>query len=624
MDLYQRSVLKSYLASVDVESVKSAYERYRGHFLHPEKQKNIRLSKEEQYQEGFLRELFVDVLGYTINPTIGYNLVTEQQNITDQKKADAAILVDGIIRGVVELKGTNTIDLQRVQDQAFRYYNNHPDAIYIITSNFEKLRFYIQKTNEYEEFNLFTLNLEDFTYLYLCISYDSISRGLPLKIKNESVIKEQDITKSLYKDYSRFKQDLFHDLCAQNRSMDKLVLFKASQKLIDRFLFVFFCEDNNGLLPANSIAEIIKHWNKLREMDEYRPLYDIFKKYFEYINVGRPSSSDRQEIFAYNGGLFSEDTLLDSIHISDTVLYTHAQKLSGYDFISEVDVNILGHIFEHSLNELEELQAQLEGQTIDKTKTKRKKDGVFYTPRYITEYIVENTIGKLCSDKIESLSLVEAEFVLASSPTKRKTLHEKLQHYKTFLLSLTICDPACGSGAFLNQAFLFLQKQHQYIADLESKLFDTPLALTDVSADILEHNLYGVDINEESVEIARLSLWLRSARRGRKLNNLSSNIKCGNSLIDVPELAGDKAFKWEEEFPQVFNKGGFDVIIGNPPYGAKLSKLHQKFLNEKYISGASETTIAFIKLSYDYLINKTGVLSFIIPKSLFMLQIMVP
>ncbi len=93
------------------------------------------------------------------------------------------------------------------------------------------------------------------------------------------------------------------------------------------------------------------------------------------------------------------------------------------------------------------------------------------------------------------------------------------------------------------------------------------------------------------------------------MNNLSSNIKCGNSLIDDPEVAGDKAFKWEEEFPQVFNKGGFDVIIGNPPYGAKLSKLHQKFLNEKYISGASETTIAFIKLSYDYLINKTGVLS---------------
>ncbi|MBK8549494.1 MAG: N-6 DNA methylase [Saprospiraceae bacterium] len=103
------------------------------------------------------------------------------------------------------------------------------------------------------------------------------------------------------------------------------------------------------------------------------------------------------------------------------------------------------------------------------------------------------------------------EYIKCRTPTKRKTLHEKLQSYKTFLLSLTICDPACGSGAFLNQAFLFLQKQHQYIADLESKLFDTPIALTDVSADILEHNLYGVDINEESVEIARLSLWLRSA-----------------------------------------------------------------------------------------------------------------
>ncbi|MBK8855110.1 MAG: N-6 DNA methylase [Saprospiraceae bacterium] len=402
--------------------------------------------------------------------------------------------------------------------------------------------------------------------------------------------------------------------------MDKLVLFKTSQKLIDRFLFVFFCEDNNGLLPANSIAEIIKHWNKLREMDEYRPLYDIFKKYFEYINVGRPASSDRQEIFAYNGGLFSEDPLLDVIHISDTVLYTHAQKLSGYDFISEVDVNILGHIFEHSLNELEELQAQLEGQTIDKTKTKRKKDGVFYTPRYITEYIVENTIGKLCNDKKESLNLVEDEFVLASSPTKRKTLHEKLQNYKTFLLSLTICDPACGSGAFLNQAFLYLQKQHQYIADLESKLFDTPLALTDVSADILEHNLFGVDINEESVEIARLSLWLRSARRGRKLNNLSSNIKCGNSLIDDHEVAGDKAFKWEEEFPHVFAKGGFDVVIGNPPYVKARDNENikeRRYIEKNYFSAYKmwDLYIPFIEKGINIL-KGNGSISMIIPDTI--------
>ncbi|MBN2890881.1 MAG: Eco57I restriction-modification methylase domain-containing protein, partial [Bacteroidales bacterium] len=87
-----------------------------------------------------------------------------------------------------------------------------------------------------------------------------------------------------------------------------------------------------------------------------------------------------------------------------------------------------------------------------------------------------------------------------------------------------------------------------------------------VENSILENNLYGVDINEESVEIAKLSLWLRTAQKGRKLTTLNNNIKCGNSLIDDPEFAGEKAFNWQTEFPEIFAKGGFDVVIGNPPY----------------------------------------------------------
>ncbi len=615
MGLFQKSVLKSYLSVLEGSIVAAAYEEYKNFFYNPITQQNIRNAKEEQFQEGFLRELFVKIMGYTINPEPGYNLTTEQKNISDSKKADGAIIINDKVTGIIELKGTNTVDLGKVQQQAFYYLSAHPEAVYVITSNFEKLRFYIQKSNEYEEFNLFMLTQEEFKLLYLCISYQSISNGLPLKIKQESVVKEENITKQLYKDYSNFKQDLFSSLCDWNTGLDKLTLFKASQKLIDRFLFVFFCEDNNGLLPANSISEIIKHWNKLREMDEYRPLYDIFKKYFEYINSGRAAAGDKQEIFAYNGGLFSTDTLLDQLIIEDNVLYTHTQKLSTYDFISEVDVNILGHIFEHSLNEIEEIQAELEGNPVDKSKTKRKKDGVFYTPKYITEYIVENTVGKLCMDKKIELGIDEDEFIKAKKPNERKPLLEKLNQYKQYVLSLTICDPACGSGAFLNQAYVYLQKEHQYISDLESKLFDAPITITDVSADILENNLFGVDINEESVEIARLALWLRSAKKGRKLNNLSKNIKCGNSLIDDPKVAGDKAFKWEEEFPQVFANGGFDVVIGNPPYGAKIEKTEISFISKKYdysLTGEVDTYIVFYFAS-SLLLKYGGILGFITP-----------
>ena len=136
---------------------------------------------------------------------------------------------------------------------------------------------------------------------------------------------------------------------------------------------------------------------------------------------------------------------------------------------------------------------------------------------------------------------------------------EKLETYRKWLLQLTICDPACGSGAFLNQTLDFLIEEHQYIDELQAKLFGDDLVMSDMENSILENNLFGVDINEESVEIAKLSLWLRTAQPNRKLNDLNGNIKCGNSLIDDVEVAGDKAFSWKNEFPKVFENGGFNV-----------------------------------------------------------------
>jgi len=238
-------------------------------------------------------------------------------------------------------------------------------------------------------------------------------------------------------------------------------------------------------------------------------------------------------------------------------------KLSEYDFNTEVDVNILGHIFEHSLSEIEEITTELSagpGEHVPLAVSKRKKDGVYYTPKYITQYIVENTIGTLCNEKRKELEIEEIEFDGSYKKkdgkllAKGKKLYQKLDGYKSWLLSLKIVDPACGSGAFLNQALNFLIREHKNIDDIIAELTNTALRLFDTEKSILENNLYGVDINEESVEIAKLSLWLRTAQKGRKLSVLSNNIKCGNSLIDDPAVAGDKAFNWNVEFPQIFNK----------------------------------------------------------------------
>ncbi len=578
MPLFQNSVISIYLKGQDKTLIASRWHDYKSHFLNATIQENIRNSKEEQYQGEFLIDLFVTILGYTKNPQPNFNLTTEYKNVKDSKKADGAILINDKVRAVIELKGTNTTDLGKIETQAFGYKNNQPDCVYIITSNFEKLRFYIDNAIEHVEFNLFTLTETEFELLHLCLAHENLSKGIAKILKDESVSQEDIITKSLYRDYSQFKRELYHNLVALNNDFEPVELYEKSQKLLDRFLFIFFAEDRN-LLPTNLIFRINKEWQQLRDMRIDVSLYDRYKIYFNDLNLGAkvtlPAFSETasvtkevHQIFAYNGGLFKEDAVLNTVKIDDSVLFKYTEKLSHYDFASEVDVNILGHIFENSLNELDEIKAQLEGQEVDKTKTKRKKDGVFYTPKYITKYIVDYTIGKLCTDKKAELQLVEEDYHNDKKRTKttKQPLLEKLTNYRNWLLQITICDPACGSGAFLNQSLDFLITEHRFIDELQAKLFGDAIVLSDVEKSILENNLFGVDLNEESVEIAKLSLWLRTAQTSRKLNDLNDNIKCGNSLIDDEAIAGDKAFNWKEEFPQVFANGGFDVIIGNPPY----------------------------------------------------------
>ncbi|MBO3099042.1 Eco57I restriction-modification methylase domain-containing protein [Gelidibacter pelagius] len=579
MALFQASVLKSHLALLDDAIVDKAYKKYQNYFWNPTIQENIKSAKEEQYQATFLNELFVTVLGYTLFPNPNYNLTTEFKNEKNNRKADGAILKEGVAIGVIELKGTNTKDLESIRRQAFDYKANHKDCVYVITSNFEKLRFYVNDATEFEEFDLFTLTPERFKLLFLCLEIKNILSQTPLKIKEASVRVEEEITKAFYKDYSIFKRELYRDLVKRNAKTVKaklsetnllenhdyivrleknvkLTLFQKSQKLIDRFLFIFFAEDRM-LLPYNSTLQILNKWKDDWDFGDERPLYDLFKQYFHFLDTGRKGTQSRAEIYAYNGGLFKPDAILDALEIDNDLLYKYTSLLSNYDFESQIDVNILGHIFENSLNEIESVNAEIEGAEFDKQTSKRKKDGVFYTPKYITKYIVENTVGKLCEEKKIELDFHEEEY-FKGRKNRNKTTVEKLvkilDDYREWLLQLTICDPACGSGAFLNQALDFLIKEHAYIDELKTKLLGGGLQFPDIENTILENNIYGVDLNEESVEIAKLSLWLRTAQPRRKLNDLSSNVKCGNSLIDDKKVAGSKAFKWEEEFPQVFRK----------------------------------------------------------------------
>jgi type I restriction-modification system DNA methylase subunit len=305
------------------------------------------------------------------------------------------------------------------------------------------------------------------------------------------------------------------------------------------------------------------------------------------------------------------------------VLDVSPLSLSAYDFNSDIDVNILGHIFENSLNDIEELKARIEDADFDAKQSKRKKDGVFYTPEYITKYIVDNTLGSLCQVKKEELGLDEVDILVPKNPKKlnkgESKQKEALEAYREYLLGLKILDPACGSGAFLNQALNYLLDEHAFIDEsIKTLMGGSVLGLYDVKKGILENNLYGVDINAEAVEIAKLSLWLRTVESGRKLNKLADKIKVGNSLIDDKSVADD-AFVWEEEFAEVFEQGGFDVVIGNPPYirvqGLKANYNDETTYYEKVYQSATgkyDIYALFMEKSFK-LLNKNGKLSFILP-----------
>lgn len=251
--------------------------------------------------------------------------------------------------------------------------------------------------------------------------------------------------------------------------------------------------------------------------------------------------------------------MLNALNVGDQICKKFVE-LTNYDFDDKLSVSVLGHIFEQSITDLENLRIEFMGtdmeseQLVDAGKGRRKKDGIFYTPEYIVDYIVQNSVMKYLNEK-------EDECLKKHQKKKNGDLLA-YQEYQQILQTIKVLDPACGSGAFLVRVFDVLFEENKRVGGIIGSLFDE----TETYKNILTNNIYGVDLNAESVEITKLSLWLKSAQKGKKLNNLDNNIKCGNSLIDDPFVAGEKAFDWNVEFREIMKSGGFDVVVGNPPY----------------------------------------------------------
>lgn len=340
-----------------------------------------------------------------------------------------------------------------------------------------------------------------------------------------------------------------------------------------------------------------------------RPIWEKYKAVFRWVDVG----NDDPPIPGYNGGLFQLDPLLDEQLTVTDLLCTQINRLTRFDFDTEVSVDILGHIFEQSVTDLEELQAETAGQKFDQKKGKRKTQGVFYTPAYITQYIVEVALGGYLNRREKEMRDL---FQLNQGEPARDTEIKFWEAYRDRILQKTrVIDPACGSGAFLIAAFDYLMQQYERVHQNLIALGNTPSqgSLLEFDRAILSNNLYGVDLLSESVEITKLSLWLKTAESGKSLTYLDDNIKVGNSIVADPQVA-EKAFNWEAEFPQIFAEGGFDVAIGNPPYvRQELLSPFKPYLKANYESfdGVADLYTYFYEKGLK-LLKSGGILSYIV------------
>ncbi len=606
-------------------------------------------SKEEQLQSDFLQRFFGDILEYDYSKGLHqWHLNEEQKTLIDASKMDGALGFFSIdaagniisdIRVVIELKIAHA-DLDSPQyrkndrrtpvQQAFDYANAVGGMCrWVIVSDFVEIRLYFQNDrSRYESFDIRKLHfLDQFRRCWLLLSKKHLiaekGESFSDKLYYERQEIEATILKKFYNDYKQIRLDLFHHLKKENPDFDELILLSKAQKLLDRVLFVCFCEDV-GIMPPYVLRDVINlsKGDRLNRSDS--KLYPRLRALFDAVNKGFPE----ENINKFNGGLFADDDILDNLIIKDSVI-KQISSLKQYDFASDLNVNILGHIFEQSVSDIEELKAEIAGHPFDKKNGKRKKDGIYYTPEYITRYIVEQAVGGWLENQKAALGLnslpelSEEDYQSIKIAQKRLKTNEKVQmhiqvyeSYREKLKNIKVLDPACGSGAFLNQAFEFLYKEGQKVNQIFAKLKAGQHEVSDLDKDILINNIFGVDLNIESVEITKLSLWLKTANQSKELTTLDNNIKSGNSLIDDPAVAGEKAFDWHKEFPEIMANGGFDVVVGNPPYvqSHSISDTYKLFYNENYETSEYQmnTFSLFIERSIRLLCER-GVYSLIVP-----------
>lgn len=587
---------------------------------------------ESQSEQAFNNDIFIKVLDHVSFPKESYTIDPKARTETSGQKPDAALGYfspdEKHVHAVCEIKDVNTSldkpqqregNLTPVQ-QAFKYKPQYTRCDFVLVTNFYEMRLYRDNQLDYEVFTLGDLvNPENNYYQFRKFYYLLCRQNFIAKTGQSNTerilsairIEEEEISKKFYTEYRQLRRELISNIQKNNPDKSANLAIEKAQKIIDRIVFVSFCEDL-GLLPDNKLMEVVQWAEKNSPFES--GIWDTLVKFFAAVDHG----SEKLGIpDGYNGELFKEDKELDELKIDDAITKKFVD-LGRFSFSDDLTVNILGHIFEQSISDLESLKAAVEQVEQKKKDSRRKKEGIYYTPEYIVSYIVNNTVGRYLEEQEATIKQKHGlkEDILDKTYKKRALM--VYQEYQQALQKIKVLDPACGSGAFLVKVFDFLFTENQRVAYILRDLRGQAAFLDQESfiKEILNNNIYGVDLNPESVEITKLSLWLKTAQKGKKLTSLKENIKCGNSLIDDPKIAGSRAFNWNEKFKDIMERGGFDVVVGNPPWGANIDQ-ESEWIGRRYPLSTQKTKDTY-KIFIDkgiQLIKEKGFFGYVIPNS---------
>ncbi|MDO9627411.1 MAG: TaqI-like C-terminal specificity domain-containing protein [Methanobacteriaceae archaeon] len=657
-DLFNQNLMKKLARDKDLQLNVTKHDLIKEHLS---KLENSDFKSETSNYLYFYETILKEILGYNLQE----NILFDEKEEVGRGKSEFVLKNGDKKFMVVELKGSDS-DLDKPQnrandkrtpvDQAFDYAQHTGDIDWILVSNYNEFRLYNWHTKgKYISFTSDELLEKDvFSYFMLSFScYSHIKVNLVDKLMENTVVVERELEKEFYKLYNETRLMLIKEFEEINE-LSRLDAIHYSQMILNRYMFICFAEDMD-LLPDQVSTDTIltpiqkgniRHgsiWQRLNELfldinegNEYKKISQynggLFKKDLEDIETENEKKLKIRDIVedqnffndAYQNWNFEEyeKDIVDQLGPHGkkvNPIYRNLLIISSFDFSSELDVNILGHIFENSIGDIEELKADAKG--------RRKKDGIFYTPDYITDYICKNTIipylRKNGAENIPDLILEYSD-------------GDEIEDLESKVMNIKIVDPACGSGAFLNKASDILLEIHNAIYDFKKEKYTTTIetkggkgkakvkrsathAILDSYFDeaaareeILVNNIYGVDLNEESVDITKLALFLKVARKDKQLPDIDNNIKWGNSLIDDPKFT-DRPFKWEDEFKEIFDEGGFDVVIGNPPYvRQERIKEIKPYLKDNYevYDGVADLFVYFFEKGLKILKND-GMFSFI-------------